>query len=101
MPDAGWIDDEDLADLAPVSGRLGEQVAFDVVDDDAVGPGEKLTDGQQPFAPAGWRNDQDITKLPARGGRPDPKHMLEVGHSQEQVRSVRYARFEQAGEFME
>jgi hypothetical protein len=50
---------------------LGEEVAFDVVDDDRVVPGEKLTDGKKPLAASGWSNNKQVAKLRALFGLRD------------------------------
>jgi hypothetical protein len=42
VADPAGIDDENRPEARAVAGGLGKEIAFDVVDDDGVRPGQKL-----------------------------------------------------------
>jgi hypothetical protein len=81
----GRIKDENLTKGTSVASSLKKQLAFDVVDNDGMWPGQELTDCKEAFPAAGWRNNQEIAKLAPCLRWPDAKRLGEVAHSEKQA----------------
>jgi hypothetical protein len=61
------------ATLAPIGGGEVEEISLHIVDDDGVGPGEKLADCQKSFAAACRRVNKHVSQLPSGWSASDAK----------------------------
>jgi hypothetical protein len=77
---AGRVDDEYRAKGRSVAGGLREEVTFYVVDNDGVGPTEKLADSKEAFAAPGRGDNQKIAKLRAGLHGAHPQNVIEVAY---------------------
>jgi hypothetical protein len=83
VANAGCVKDAHVAALASVAGGLGEEVAFDVIDDDRVRPGEKLADREEALTAAGRGDNQQVAQFPSLLARADAKDTIEPADAQE------------------
>jgi len=68
LPQAARVDHDDAREARAIAGGRGEELAFQIIDDDRALPGQKLADGEQSLARPGRPDDQGVGKLaPLRG----------------------------------
>src|SRR3954468_175772 len=86
MAHAAGIDDDDLiATPEAVSCGQVEEIALEVVDDDAPRPGQELADGKKPLAASGASGDEHVPQLTASRGRDDAQEPAEGAKPQKQA----------------
>jgi hypothetical protein len=86
VANAGRIENEDGSEGRSVACGLSEEFTFDVVDDDRVAPAEKLCGRQKALASSCRRNDEEVSKLPARLHGFDAKNVVEVAYTENEAR---------------
>lgn len=86
MAHTSWVDHEDGPKGRSVACGLGEKITLDVVDDNRVAPAEKLGGSEKPLAASGWRNDQEVSKLPAGLDGSDAEDVPKVAYAKNEAR---------------
>ena len=86
MPDTCRVDNEDGSQSCSIACGLGKELAFDVVDDNRVAPGQKLGGGKKALASSSRGYDQKVAKLAAGFDRSHAKHVVEVAYAKNEAR---------------